>query len=80
MYIHLPVRHYDVNLFHPQAFLSEQSRYFVFSGLFLDDMHLLYSTSPGCLYCLDLYCLHLDRLFLAYQQDFFLSAGLFRKI
>ena len=25
MYIHLPGRHYNVNLFHPQAFLSEQS-------------------------------------------------------
>ena len=25
MYIHLPGRHYDVNLFHPQAFVSEQS-------------------------------------------------------
>ena len=34
MYIHLPGRHYDVNLFHPQAFLSEQSlqvcQYFIF--------------------------------------------------
>ena len=79
MYIHLPGRHYDVNLFHPQAFLSEQNLqvcpYFVFSGLFLDDMQLLCSTSPGCLYRL-----HLDRLFLVYQQDFFLWAGLSRKI
>ena len=57
MYIHLPGRHYDVNLFHPQAFLSEQSLqvcpYFVFSGLFLDDMQLLCATSPGCLYGLE---------------------------
>ena len=57
MYIHLPGRHYDVNLFHPQAFLSEQSLqvcpYFVFSGLFLDDMQLLCLTSPGCLYRLE---------------------------
>ena len=79
MYIHLPGRHYDVNLFHPQAFLSEQSLqvcpYFVFSGMFLDDMQLLCSTSPGCLYRL-----HLDRLFLIYQQGFSLSAGLFKKI
>ena len=79
MYIHLPVRHYDVNLFHPQAFLSEQSlqvcSYFVFSGLFLDDMQLLCPTSPGCLYRL-----HLHRLFPLYQQGFFLPTGLFRKI
>ena len=34
-------------------------------------------TSPACLYCLELY---LDRLFPVYQQGFFLSAGLFRKI
>ena len=57
MYIHLPGRHYDVNLFHPQAFLSEQSLqvcpYFVFSGLFLDNMQLLCLTSPGCLYRLE---------------------------
>ena len=79
MYIHLPGRHYDVNLIHPQAFLSEQSLqvcpYFVFSGLFLDDMQLLCSTSPGCLYRL-----HLHRLFPLYQQGFFLPTGLFRKI
>ena len=25
MYIHLPGTHYDVNLFNPQAFVSEQS-------------------------------------------------------
>ena len=78
MYIVLPGRHYDVNLFHPQAFLSEQSlqvyQYFVFSGLFLDDMQLLCSTSAGCLYRL-----HLDRLFLVYQQGIFLLAGPFRK-
>ena len=79
MYIYLRGRHYNVNLFHPQAFLSEQSlqvcRYFVFYGLFLDNMQLLCSTSPGCLYRL-----HLDRFFLVYQQDFFVPAGLFRKI
>ena len=57
MYIHLPRRLYNFNLFHPQAFLSEQSlqvcSYFVFSGLFLDDMQLLCLTSPGCLYRLE---------------------------
>ena len=79
MYIYLPGRHYNVNLFHPQTFLSEQSLqvcpYFVFSGLFLDEMQLLCSRSPGCLYRL-----HLDMLFLVYQQGFFLSTGLSRKI
>ena len=35
------------------------------------------STLPGCLYRLEL---HLDKLFLVYQQGFFLPAGLFRKI
>ena len=57
MYIHLTGRHYNVSLFHPLAFLSEQSLqvcpYFVFSGLFLNDMQLLCSTSPGCLYRLE---------------------------
>ena len=41
MHIHLHGRHYDVNLFHPQAFVSDVFQvcpYFVFSGLFLDDM------------------------------------------
>ena len=57
MYIHLPDRRYNDNLFHAQVFLSEQSLqvcpYFAFSGLFLDDMQLLCSTSPGCLYRLE---------------------------
>ena len=79
MYIHLPGTHYDVKIFHPEDFLSEQSlqfcQYFVFAGLFLDDIQLLCSTSPGCLYRL-----HVDRLFLVYQQGFLLSAGSFRKI
>ena len=51
--------------------------YFVFSELFLDDMVAANLTSPSCLYHLEL---HLDRLFLAYQQRLFLSAGRFRKI
>ena len=50
MYIHLPGRHYNVNLLHPQTLLSEQSLqvcpYFVF-------LQLLCLTSPGCLYRLD---------------------------
>ena len=70
MYIHLPGRDYDVNLFHPKAFLSEQSlqvcQYFVFSRLFLDNMQLLCLASPGYLYRL-----HLNRLFLVYQEGFF---------
>ena len=78
MYIHLAGRHYDVNLILPQASLSEQSLqvcpYFVFSGLFLEDMHLLCSTSPGCLYRLDSGC------FCSTSKVFFLSAGPFRKI
>ena len=55
MCIHLPGSHYDVRLFHPQAFVSERSlpTYFVFSRLLLDDMQLLSSTSPGCLYRLE---------------------------
>ena len=53
MYIHLPGQHYDVNLFHPQAFVLEQnpvfqvSPYFVFSGLFLDDLQLLVQLHPA---------------------------------
>ena len=57
MYIHLTGRHNDVKFFHPQAFFSKSSSlstfYFVFSGLFLDDMQLLCSISPGCLYRLE---------------------------
>ena len=55
MCIHLPGSHYIVRLFHPQAFVSERSlpTYFVFSGQLLDDMQLLSSTSPGCLYRLE---------------------------
>ena len=63
---------YDVNLFHPQALVSTKSSkfctYFVFPGLFWDDMVAARSTSLGCLYRLEL---HLDRLFLVYQQGFF---------
>ena len=74
MYIHLLGRHCTVNPFHPQAFLSEQSLqvcpYFVFSGLFLDDMQLLCSTSPGFLYRLE-FISFTRRLFLVYQQGFF---------
>ena len=82
MHIHLPGRHYHVNFFHSQAFVSEQKvfqvcPYFVFSGLFLDDMVAASSASPGCFYRL---VLHWDRLFLIYQQGFFRLAGHFRKI
>ena len=63
---------YDVNLFHPQALVSTKPSkfctYFVFPGLFWDDMVAARSTSLGCLYRLEL---HLDRLFLVYQQGFF---------
>ena len=78
MYIHLSGRHYDVNHFQPQAFVS---------GLSLPSLSIFWDvsrrsagailTSPGGLYRLEL---RLDRLFLVYQQGFFLSAGLFRKI
>ena len=78
MYIHLPGRHYDVNLFQPQSFVS---------GLSLPSLSIFWavsrrsaaaiSTSPGCLYGSEL---HVDSLFLVYQQGFFLSDGLFRKI
>ena len=78
MYNYLPGRHYDVNLFHPQAFVS---------GLSLPSLSIFWavsrrsaaaiSTSHGCLYRLEL---HLDRLFLVYRQGFFLSARLFRKM
>ena len=78
MYIHLPGRHYDVNPFQPQAFVS---------GLSLPSLSIFWavsrrsaaaiSTSHGCLYRLEL---HLDRLFLVYRQGFFLSARLFRKM
>ena len=69
MYIHLPGRNYDVNLFQQQAFVS---------GLSLPILSIIWavsrrsavaiSTSPGCLYRLEL---HLDRLFLVYQQGLF---------
>ena len=60
MHIHLPGRHYHVNFFHSQAFVSEQKvfqvcPYFVFSGLFLDDMVAASSASPGCFYRLELH-------------------------
>ena len=82
MHIHLPGKHYYVNLFHPQAFVSEQSLsnlfiFCFFSGLFLGDMVAASLTSPGCLYRLEL---HIDSLFMVYQQGFFLSASLLRKI
>ena len=77
MYIHLPGRHYDINLFQPQAFVP---------GLSLPSLSIFrvvsrryaaaISTLHGCLCHLEL---HLDRLFLVYQQGFFLSPGLFRK-
>ena len=63
---------YDVNLFYPQALVSTKSSkfctYFVFPGLFRDDMIAARFTSLGCLYRLEL---HLYRLFLVYQQGFF---------
>ena len=78
MSIHLPGRHYDDNLFQPQAFVS---------GVRLPILSIFWAVSrryaaaipplPGCLYRLEL---HLDRLFLVYQQVFFLPAGLFRKV
>ena len=85
MYVHLPGRHYNVNLFHPQAFLSEQSLqvcpYFVFSGLFLDDMQLLCLTSPGCLYRLEFISFTLTQVVSSLPaRFFFLPTGLFRKI
>ena len=81
MHIHLPGRHY-VNLSHSQAFVSEQKvfqvcPYFVFSGLFLEEMVGASAASPGCLYRLEL---HWDRLFLVNQQGFFRLAGHCRKI
>ena len=82
MHIHRPGKHYCVNHFHPQAFVSEQSLsnlfiFCFFSGLFLGDMVAASLTSPGFLYHLEL---QLDRLFMVYQQGFFLSASLLRKI
>ena len=72
MYIHLPEKHYGVNLFHSQAFVSEQSLSSLSIFSFLWAVSRRYaaasSTSPGCLYCLEL---QLDRLFLVYQQGFF---------
>ena len=48
MSIHLPGRHYDVNLFQRQAFVSGVSipSLFIF-GLFLDDMQLLFPLYPA---------------------------------
>ena len=81
MYIHLSGRRYYVNLFHPLAFVSEQCLPSLFVHIFFwavsRDMVAASSTSPGCLYCLEL---HLNSLFLVYQQEFFLLAGLLRKI
>ena len=63
---------YDVNLFYPQALVSTKSSkfctYFVFPGLFRDDMIAARLTSLGCLYRLEL---HLYWLFLVYQLGFF---------
>ena len=81
MYIHLLGRHYTVNLFHPQVFLSEQSLqvcpYFVFSGLFLDDMQLLCSTSPGCLYRLEFISFTLRRAVSGLAVRFFFCRQVF---
>ena len=84
MYIHLPGRHYDANLFHLKAFVSvlrTKSSKFVHILFFFWAVSRRYgaasSTSPTCLCRLELY---LDRLFQVYQQGFFVSAGLFRKI
>ena len=53
MYIHLPGRHYDVNLFHLKFFVSvlrtKPSKFvhiLFFSGLFLDDMEQLVQLHP----------------------------------
>ena len=84
MCIHPPGRHYYVNLFHQKAFcLSAQNKvfqlcpYFVFFWAVSRQYGAASLTSPTCLYHSELY---LDRLFQVYQQGFFLSAGLFRKI
>ena len=65
MYINLPGRHYDFNLFQPQAFVSGLSlpSLFIFWAVSRRSAGAI-STSPGCLDRLEL---HLDRLFLAYQ-------------
>ena len=78
MYIDLLGRHYDVNLFQPQGFVSRLSlpSLSIFWTVSRQSAAAI-SASPGCLYRLEL---HLDRLFLVYQQGFFLSAGLFKKI
>ena len=82
MYIHLPGRHYDVNLIHPQAFLSEQSLqvcpYFVFSGLFLDDMQLLCLTSSGCLYSFEFISFTLRQVVSGLPARLFLCRQIFR--
>ena len=78
MYIHLSGRHYDVNHFQPQAFVSRRSlpSLSIFSDVSRRSAAAIL-TSPGCLYHLEL---RLDKLFLVFQQGFFLSAGLFRKL
>ena len=75
MYIHLPGRHSEVNLFLLQAFVSVlRTKYskFVHILFFFWVVSRRYGatslTSPACLYCLELY---LDRLFPIYQQNFF---------
>ena len=79
MHINLPGKHYDANFFQPQAFVSGLSlptSLSLFWAVFRRYPAAM-STLPDCLYRLELY---LDRLFLVYQQGFFLPAGLFRKI
>ena len=84
MYIHLPGRHYDVNLFHRKSFVSVlRTKPFKFAHIlfFWGTVSRRYgaasSTLPTCLYRLEL---NSDSLFQVYQQGFFLSAGLFRKV
>ena len=82
MYIHLPGRHYDVNLFHLKSFvwvLRTKPSKFVHILFFFWAVSRRYGaaslTSPSCLYRLEL---NSDRLFQVYQQGFFLSAGFFQ--
>ena len=70
---------YDVNLYHPQAFVLEQnpvfqvSPYFVFSGLFLDGLQLLVHFHPAVSIvqsCTQIGCFWSSSRFFFCQQTF----------
>ena len=84
MYIHLPGRHYDINLFHPQAFVSEQRLaglpiFCCFSAV-SRQYAAASSSSPGCLYRLEFILFTLRQVISGLPARSFSVSRSFRKI